>query len=170
MRGAAARVLSSAAAASRPAPRPRGAYAFYTSCETRWADNDVYGHLNNTVYYALIDSAVNNYLLARGALTLPAAAPAAPAAPAGAGSALGVVVSSGCVFFHSLAYPGAVDAGVRVARVGTSSVTYEVGLFGAGASSPAAQGHFTHVYVEPLSRRPVARLPAALAAAVAALA
>jgi acyl-CoA thioester hydrolase len=167
MRGA-ARALSSATAANRPAPRARDAYSWYTSCETRWADNDVYGHLNNTVYYALIDSAVNRYLLARSALTLPVAAPASPATTSDA--ALGVVVSSGCVFFHSLAYPGAVDAGVRVARVGTSSVTFEVGLFGAGATTPAAQGHFTHVYVHAGSRRPVARLPAPLAAAVAALA
>jgi len=159
----------------REAARPRSAYRWWQSAVgTRWADNDVYGHLNNTVYYALIDSAVNAYLLQCGALRLPPQLPPQlpPDAGAGAGAAsaaIGVVVASGCAFFHSLAYPCAVDAGVRVARVGRSSVTYEVGLFSAGAAAPAAQGHFTHVYVHPHSRRPVAHLPEPLARATAAL-
>ena len=142
----------------------------------------MYGHMNNTVYYALIDSAVNRYLLDRGALQLPTAPAQAPAAaaattaatgaaspPPPAAPAIGVVVSSGCSFFYSLAYPGSVDVGVRVARVGTSSVVYEAGLFAAGAAAPAAQGHFTHVYVDAVTRRPVAALPARLAAVVRAL-
>ena len=124
----------------------------------------MYGHLNNTVYYALIDTAVNRYLLERDALRLPPHAP---------GAAIGVVVASGCTFFSSLAFPGAVAAGVRAVRVGTTSVTYEVGLFDGGvgadaAAAAAAQGFFTHVYVDAATRRPV-RLPAALAAAVKAL-
>lgn len=160
------RALSTASSSSpaRAFPHPLTAYLWKCSLNTRWADNDIYGHLNNTVYYALIDTAVNKYLLDCGALRLP---------PHQAGEAIGVVVSSGCTFFSSLAYPDTVTAGLRATRVGTTSVTYEVGLFPGGAnadanSPAAAQGYFTHVYVDAATRRPV-RLPRQLATAVDAL-
>jgi len=114
------------------------------------------------VYYALFDAAVNRYLLSAGALPLPGAA-------AAAGGAIGVVVDSGCTFFHSLAFPDEVETALRVARVGASSVRYELGVFRAGASAPAAQGHFTHVYVNAATRRPIAALCGRLAEAVLAL-
>ena len=130
--------------------------------------------MNNTIYYALFDAAVNRYLLSAGALPLPGAAATAAAAgapPPGAAvvdgdGAIGVVVDSGCTFFHSLAFPDEVETALRVARVGASSVRYELGVFRAGAREPAAQGHFTHVYVDATTRRPVAALRGRLAEAV----
>ena len=130
--------------------------------------------MNNTIYYALFDAAVNRYLLSARALPLPGAAAAAGAPPPGAAvvsgdGAIGVVVDSGCTFFHSLAFPDEVETALRVARVGASSVRYELGVFRAGAREPAAQGHFTHVYVDAATRRPVAALRGRLAEAVLAL-
>lgn len=114
---------------------------------TRWMDNDIYGHLNNVVYYSLFDTAVNQYLIAAGALDIHA------------GSVIGLVVETHCNFFDSLAFPQRVDAGLRVAKLGRSSVRYEIGLFAEGQALSAARGHFVHVYVERDSRRPVAALP-----------
>lgn len=105
-------------------------------------DNDVYGHLNNVVYYSFFDTAVNQYLISRGVLDIEH------------GATIGLVVHSACNYFSPLAFPGAVDAGVRVAKLGSSSVEYEIGLFAQADDQSAAHGRFVHVYVDRESRRP----------------
>lgn len=133
----------------RPQPEPRSAYPQFVRLGTRWMDNDIYGHLNNVVYYSLFDTAVNQYLIKEGALDIHG------------GAVIGLVVETHCNFFDSLAFPQAIDAGIRVSQQGRSSVRYEIGLFAEGAETCAARGHFIHVYVDRESRRPVAALPAA---------
>lgn len=123
--------------------RLRSAYSCWRDLPTRWADNDIYGHVNNAAYYGFFDTAVNSFLIERGALDIHA------------GSVIGLVVETGCNYFAPLAYPETVEAGLRVARIGNSSVRYELGLFKQGADEPAAQGHFVHVYVDEATRRPV---------------
>jgi acyl-CoA thioester hydrolase len=140
----------------RPTAQPRRAYPFFTRITTRWMDNDLYGHINNAVYYSFFDTAINSYLIERSAIDIRA------------GSVIGLVVETHCNFFAPLEYPNTVEAGVRVGRVGSSSVRYEVGLFADGADSSAASGHFVHVYVDREARRPVA-LPRELLAALAPL-
>ena len=127
-------------AAARPAPREH--YRGFSTLSTRWMDNDIYGHLNNVVYYRLFDSAVNRYLIDAGVLDIRA------------GAVIGLVVETHCNYFAPLAFPQPIDAGLRVARIGTSSVRYEVGIFAEGAPLSAASGHFVHVYVDRASRRP----------------
>jgi acyl-CoA thioester hydrolase len=109
---------------------------------TRWADNDAYGHVNNTVFYQWFDTAVNQWLIEAGLLDLER------------GDPIGLVVETGCSFFAPLSFPGEVEVGIAVDRLGSSSVTFRIGVFGAGATEPSAQGHFTHVYVGRDSRRP----------------
>jgi len=135
--------------AERPSPEPRSAYVYFRAIATRWMDNDVYGHVNNVQYYSFFDTVVNGYLIERGALDIAAS------------TVIGLVVETHCNFFSSLTFPDRVDAGLRVARIGDSSVRYEIGLFAAGAERAAAQGHFVHVYVDRSTRRPT-RLPDAL--------
>ena len=125
-------------------PHKRSDYCWFTEISTRWLDNDVYGHINNVVYYSFFDTAVNQFLIERGVLDIHA------------GTQIGLVVETGCNYFAPLAYPQKIDAGIRVARIGSSSVRYEVGLFAQGSDSSAAQGHFVHVYVNKISRRPQA--------------
>lgn len=134
--------------ASKPSPEPRSAYRVFRSIATRWMDNDAYGHVNNAVYYSWFDTAVNAYLIEQGALDIQA------------GETIGLVIETQCNYFAPLAFPQTVDVGIRVARLGTSSVRYEVGIFGASDMS-AAKGHFVHVYVDHATRRPVP-LPATL--------
>lgn len=134
---------------TRPQPDTRATYARFVPLTTRWMDNDAYGHLNNVVYYSLFDTAVNSLLIEAGALDIQG------------GAVIGLVVETHCNFFESLAFPQRIEAGVRVANQGRSSVRYEIGLFAEGAASCAARGHFVHVYVDRDSRRPVAELPAA---------
>ena len=141
---------------SRPSPESRAAYPYHHPIQTRWADNDVYGHVNNVTYYAYFDTAVNAYLSAQGALD--------PAR----GEVIGLVVETGCAFFAPVAFPEALSVGVRVASAGRSSVRYELAVFQEGQTAAAAQGHFVHVYVGRESRRP-AELPAALRVALAPL-
>ncbi len=141
----------------RPSPLPRHAFVHHTALTTRWLDNDVYGHLNNVVHYSLFDTAVNRYLIDAGALDIHD------------GDVVGFVAHTQCHYFAPLAFPQEIVAGVRVARVGRSSVTYEIALFGDDAPECAALGRFTHVYVDRATRRPVA-LPPPLRAAVDALA
>jgi acyl-CoA thioester hydrolase len=141
----------SPAAPARPQPEPRSAYKAFRSIGTRWMDNDVYGHVNNVVYYSWFDTAVNAHLIERGALDIHG------------GDTIGLVIETQCNYFAPLAFPENVEAGLRVARLGGSSVRYEVGLFAAGAPTTAAKGHFVHVYVDRATRRPVA-LPARLRA------
>lgn len=134
---------------TRPQPETRNAYARFVPVGTRWMDNDIYGHLNNVVYYSLFDTAVNQYLIEQGALDIHG------------GPVIGLVVETHCNYFDSLAFPQRIEAGLRVAQRGRSSVRYEIGLFAEGAELCAARGHFVHVYVERDSRRPVAELPVA---------
>ena len=140
----------------RPTAEPRHAFPYFTRITTRWMDNDVYGHINNVVYYSFFDTAVNSYLIERGALDIYA------------GGVIGLVVETHCNFFAPLQFPQFVEAGVRVARVGSSSVRYEIGLFADEVPTCAASGHFVHVYVDRHTRRPAA-LPAALVQALAPL-
>jgi len=137
----------------RPSPQPRAAYRHFLPIQTRWSDNDVYGHVNNVVYYSWFDTVVNEYLISSNALDIQASA------------VVGLVVATQCSYFSELAFPQRVDAGLRVAHVGTASVRYEVALFAEQQDLASAQGHFIHVYVDRASRRPVP-LPPALRAAV----
>jgi acyl-CoA thioester hydrolase len=111
-------------------------------------DNDAYGHVNNVIYYSWFDTAVNAHLIEQGVLDI------------AHGQTIGLVIETQCNYFAPLAFPQTVEAGIRVARMGNSSVRYEVGLFAQGESLTAAKGHFVHVYVDRHSRRP-APLPAA---------
>ncbi|WP_213778937.1 thioesterase family protein [Caballeronia sp. dw_276] len=138
---------------TRPVPTKRADYPHFLSINTRWSDNDIYGHVNNVVYYSYFDTVVNEYLIREGALDLEA------------GKTIGLVVETHCSYFASLAFPDRIDAGLRVTQLGTTSVRYEVGIFSAGSERPAAQGHFVHVYVDRDTRRPVP-LPDALVAAL----
>jgi acyl-CoA thioester hydrolase len=126
-----------------PAPG-RSVFAVFVATTTRWKDNDPYGHLNNVVYYELFDAAVNQLLIERGLLD--------PAAS----DVIGLVVESRCRFFSSLAFPDALEVGVRVEAIGRSSVNYRLAVFKQGAEFAAADGRYTHVYVERASGRPVA--------------
>lgn len=134
---------------ARPGPRSRDAFRHFASLSTRWMDNDAYGHINNVVYYSLFDTVVNRYLIDAAVLDV------------ARGPVIGLVVETHCNYFSPLSFPQAVDAGLRVASLGRSSVRYEIGLFGAGEPLSAASGHFVHVYVDRETRRPVP-LPAAL--------
>ena len=136
----------------RPTAPARGDFRRFVSIGTRWMDNDVYGHVNNVVYYSYFDTAVNGYLVEQGALDIHG------------GAVIGLVVETGCRYFAPLTYPETVTAGLRVAHLGRSSVRYEIGLFGPGREA-AAQGHFVHVYVDRETRKPV-ELPAPLRAAL----
>jgi acyl-CoA thioester hydrolase len=130
--------------AQRPAPEPRSAYSVFRQITTRWMDNDAYGHVNNVVYYSWFDTAVNAHLIEQGVLDITQ------------GDTIGLVVETQCNYFAPLAFPQSVEAGLRVAQLGHSSVRYEVGLFAQGAPLTAAKGHFVHVYVQRVSRKPVA--------------
>ncbi len=141
---------------ARPQAQPREAYRAFRTITTRWMDNDQYGHVNNVVYYSWFDTAVNAYLIKQGALDT------------AGGTTIGFVVETQCHYFAPLAFPQNVEAGIRVAHVGSSSVRYEVGLFAEGAPTTAACGHFVHVYVDRVTQRPVP-LPEALKAALAPL-
>jgi acyl-CoA thioester hydrolase len=127
----------------RAQAQPRSAYRVFRPIGTRWADNDVYGHVNNVVYYSWFDTAVNAYLIEQGALDIHA------------GEVIGLVIETQCQYFAPLAFPQTVHAGLRVAHMGRSSVRYEVGLFAEGEDLCAACGHFVHVYVDRATRRPV---------------
>ena len=142
---------TSAPAPARPAPDARSAYPVFRSITTRWMDNDQYGHVNNVVYYSWFDTAVNAYLIEQGALD--------PLTS----EVIGLIVETQCHYFAPLSFPQTIEAGIRVASRGRSSVRYEVGLFAQGAELTAARGHFIHVYVNRASNRP-ASLPEKLIA------
>jgi len=133
----------SSEASGRPHALLRNRYRVFRPIGTRWMDNDVYGHVNNVVYYSWFDTAVNAWLIDQGVLDIHH------------GAVIGLVVETRCHYFAPLAFPQTVEAGLRVAHLGTSSVRYEVGLFAAGAPMTAAAGHFVHVYVDRATRRPV---------------
>jgi acyl-CoA thioester hydrolase len=144
------------AAAPKPSPDHRSQYSVFRTIPTRWSDNDSYGHVNNVIYYSWFDTAVNALLIERGALDIHQ------------GATIGFVVETQCNYFAPLAFPQTVEAGIRVAHAGRSSVRYEIGLFAEAAETAAAQGHFVHVYVDRKSQRPVELSPE-LAAVVQAL-
>ena len=128
---------------SRPQAETRETYRHFLPITTRWMDNDIYGHVNNVVYYSYFDTVVNEYLISKGALDIHA------------GDVIGLVVETHCNYFAPLAFPHRVEAGLRVAHLGSSSVRYEVGLFAQGEPLTAARGHFVHVYVDRTTRKPV---------------
>jgi acyl-CoA thioester hydrolase len=140
----------------RPTPLPASAFAHFAAVTTRWRDNDIYGHVNNVVYYEFFDTVVNNYLIAQGALDI------------ANGAVIGLVVETHCNYFQPVAYPETVRAGLRVAHLGTSSVRYEIAIFRGREDTAAAQGSFVHVYVERASNKPVP-LPEAFKQALAKL-
>lgn len=126
----------------RKAAGPRATYPAFRTITTRWLDNDLYGHMNNVVHYALFDTAVNGWLIDKGVLDIHG------------GDQIGLVVETGCRYFSEIAFPDLVTAGIRVARLGSSSVRYEVGLFRNDEPVAAAEGFFVHVYVDRHTRRP----------------
>jgi len=136
-------------AVDKPQPEGRDAYQAFRPITTRWMDNDVYGHVNNVVYYSWFDTAVNATLIEHGVLDIHG------------GQTIGLVIETQCNYFAPLAFPQTIEAGIRVAKLGKSSVRYEVGLFAEGEPLTAAKGHFVHVYVDRETRRPVP-LPAPL--------
>ena len=118
----------------------------WTKIPTRWMDDDIYGHVNNVVYYSYFDTAVNGNLIRATGQDIRSQ------------DAIGIVVESGCTFHRELSFPQVIEAGLLVEKIGNSSVTYRVGLFIEDDSEPAASGHFVHVYVDREKRRPV-RVP-----------
>jgi len=132
-------------------------YKHFQPITTRWHDNDIYGHVNNVVYYGFFDTAVNNYLIQQGGLDIQD------------GDIVGFVVSSACDYFASIAYPELIEVGLRVAKLGNSSVQYELAIFREGEQEACAAGRFVHVFVERASNRPTA-IPPRLRAALEALA
>ena len=127
---------------SRPQPRPRSDYRAWRTIPTRWADNDAYGHVNNVVHYAWFDTAVNAWLVEAGLLEIEH------------GNPVGLVVETRCTYFAPLSFPQSAEVGIAIERLGTSSVTYRLGIFAAGQEAAAAEGEFTHVYVDRGSRKP----------------
>ena len=124
-------------------PSTRDDYIVFSTITTRWFDNDVYGHMNNTIHYQLFDTAVHEYLLKQGILN------------SKSGSTVFLVVETGCKYFSELAFPDVISAGIKVQKLGSSSVTYDIGLFRGDAVQASAQGHFVHVNVDRVTRRPV---------------
>jgi len=138
------------------APLPRDAYRHFLAIPTRWMDNDSYGHVNNVTYYSYFDTAVNEHLIRAGGLDIRD------------GTAVGLVVETQCRFHQSLTFPEVIDTGLRITRLGTSSVTYEIGIFRRGENAPAASGRFVHVWVDRATQRPIP-VPEAIRAALAPL-
>jgi acyl-CoA thioester hydrolase len=128
---------------SRPVSPTRDDFREWQRITLRWADNDVYGHVNNTIYYQWFDSAVNTMLVARGLLDIEV------------GDPICLVVGTSCDYFAPLSFPGEVEVGLAVGELGRSSVRYALGVFAAGAEHAAASGSFVHVAVSRAERRPV---------------
>ena len=128
---------------TRPTPNSLESYPHHLTLPTRWADNDVYGHVNNSVYYFYFDTVVNRWLIDNGLLEI------------GTSETIGLVVGTSCDYFSPISFPDKIVAGLRAAKVGSSSVTYEIGLFRNDETTASAQGSFVHVYVDEKTRRPV---------------
>ena len=137
---------------SKETPSHRDAYRHFQTIPTRWMDNDVYGHVNNVIHYSYFDTVVNQYLIECGALDIERSA------------VVGLVVETGCQYFAPIAFPDTVSAGLRVAKIGSSSIRYEIGIFRNAEQVASAQGFFRHVYVDRATRR-ATPLPAELRAA-----
>ena len=127
----------------RAPPGSRADYRHFRAIPTRWMDNDVYGHVNNVVYYSFFDTMINAFLIESGGLDIHSS------------PVIGLAVETKCRFHAPLAFPQTVDAGLRIGHLGARSVRYEVGLFAPGNNSAAAEGHFVHVFVDRATRRPV---------------
>ena len=128
----------------RPEAKKRNDFKHFHVITTRWMDNDVYGHVNNVVYYSWFDTVVNQFLIASGVLDIERS------------KVIGLVIETQCNYFASVAFPDRITAGLRVTKLGNSSVRYEVAIFREDEESAAAQGHFVHVYVDRETRRPTA--------------
>ncbi|NBF01691.1 acyl-CoA thioesterase [Pseudomonas sp. Fl5BN2] len=137
---------------SEPMPQ-RGDYRHFQPIITRWHDNDLYGHVNNVTYYSFFDTAVNTYLIEQGGLDIHD------------GEVVGLVVSSACDYFASIAFPERIEVGLRVGKLGNSSVQYELAVFKTGDADACAAGRFVHVFVDRASNQPVP-IPPALRAAL----
>ncbi len=131
----------------------RSSYRNFQQLATRWMDNDVYGHVNNALYYAFFDTAINRYLIVEGGLDI------------FAGPAIGFAAESHCQYLKPLAFPEVVEVGLRVGKLGNSSVRYELAIFKEGDDTAAAHGYFVHVFVDRATSRPVP-MPAAIRAAL----
>jgi|SRR5699024_9957227 len=127
---------------SRSQPQLRSQFKVFIPMQTRWSDNDVYGHINNVVYYSYFDTAVNQFLIEQGLLDIAQS------------QIIGLVVATQCEYFSSIAYPEALDIGIAVTKLGRSSVHYELGVFQKAAETCCALGKFVHVYVDKLSLQP----------------
>ena len=127
----------------RQNPTNRSDYNYFSKMKTRWNDNDIYGHLNNVLYYELFDTAVNKWLIKNNLIDIKK------------GNNIGLIVQSGCNYFSSFEYPEDIDAGIRVTKIGNSSVRYEVGLFKSNDDLASADGFFIHVYVDRVSNKPI---------------
>lgn len=143
---------------SRPPAQVRSSYQHFLQIPTRWMDNDIYGHVNNVIYYSYFDTVINSYLIERGGLDIHD------------GHVIGVCAESACRYRASFVFPDVIEAGMRVSRLSGRSVTYEIGLFKQSADSApgdeaAAEGHFVHVFVERSSMKPVP-IPESLRAAL----
>ena len=127
----------------RQNPTNRSDYNYFSKMNTRWNDNDIYGHLNNVIYYELFDTAVNKWLIKNNLIDIKK------------GNNIGLIVQSGCNYFSSFEYPEDIDAGIRVTKIGNSSVRYEVGLFKSNDDLASADGFFIHVYVDRVRNKPI---------------
>jgi acyl-CoA thioester hydrolase len=132
----------------------RAEYRHFLEIPTRWGDNDAYAHINNTVFYSFFDTVVSRFLLESGAIDLKSS------------EVIGVVVETGCRYFAPVSYPDLVTAGLRVARIGNTSIRYEIGIFRNGEEQASAEGHFIHVYVDRETQTRPTPLPQALREAV----
>jgi acyl-CoA thioester hydrolase len=120
----------------------RARYRHFATIATRWMDNDVYGHVNNVVYYSYFDTVINRYLIEEGGLDI------------AGGTTIGLCVESHCVFARAIAFPDTIDAGLRIAHLGRTSARYEIGIFAHGEDEASAHGWFVHVFVDRSTRRP----------------
>lgn len=134
----------------------RDAYPYWSQVPTRWNDNDIYGHVNNTVHYAAMDTVINRWMIEEGLLDLTG------------GDTIGLCVESGCRYLAPVEYPEVLAVGLRVARLGTSSVVWEAGIVRDRDDLAVAEGRFVHVFVDRGTRRP-SPLPGAVRAAMTAL-
>ncbi|XID74056.1 acyl-CoA thioesterase [Alkanindiges sp. WGS2144] len=144
------------AAPTKPVVFTRQDFSYFAPLTTRWADNDIYGHVNNVMYYSYFDSTANRYLIEQGGLDIHA------------GSVIGLVVDSGCSYFAPVAFPEQLEGALRVAHLGRSSVRYELAIFKNDQQSAVAQGHFVHVFVDRQTRQAVS-IPDSLRQALAKL-
>jgi acyl-CoA thioester hydrolase len=143
----------------KPAPHLRKRYLRFSQIETRWSDNDMYGHVNNVVYYSYFDTVVNAYLINSGVLV----------EDGSQRDVIGLVVSTSCTYFSPISFPEQIDVGIGIIDSGTSSVRYALAIFKNGGDVAVAQGEYVHVYVDAETRRPILTPTPSLVAAIAAL-